>query len=576
MAGRNGDIAEGNEHDHPVDVPDRQVGTQLTVSPGNGHPPSNAPTAEQVTDAWKWSHRGETCRACRVGTERANSSAKKRKVGKIRGSSSTSDSANLEELAWYDGRSAAENYEALGECLAQAGDLFRNPAGGLLLKLPDGSHRHITRGLELAAIIVDRVPGRIIRLRNGKGDIIPAAHLNAMVQSNKFLGKFRPADQITRTPLYLPDFSPTKPGYNDGGPGYRILYVGPEPEISFSRDAITRFLGVMEWESNADRTNAVAAALTVLLRNHFPGGKPIVCVTATKSHAGKDTVIAFATGDAVSVSISYQSTDWAMERSWVGAIKSCPDAAVIVVENARLDRRERFIASAFLERIATDPEPFLFSTGTGSPMRMRNDLVQAISTNFGTVSEDTSNRSLSIRLHPTGDVANRNSPIGNPRFEYLPANKERIGAELRGMVERWKAAGQPLDEDVRHPFTQWAKVIGGILKINAFSDFVSNYGVRKTSDDPIREALGLLGSQRFPKADSKDEGEWRRTGDWAEIVATLGLVRTLIPERDRENEASRTRAMGIVLSPRNGNLHGRGRIPPVDAAVGEVPASAEQ
>ena len=44
MAGRNGDIAEGNEHDHPVDVPDRQVGTQPTAASGNGHPPSDAPT----------------------------------------------------------------------------------------------------------------------------------------------------------------------------------------------------------------------------------------------------------------------------------------------------------------------------------------------------------------------------------------------------------------------------------------------------------------------------------------------------------------------------------------------------
>ena len=92
----------------------------------------------------------------------------------------------------------------------------------------------------------------------------------------------------------------------------------------------------MEWESNADRTNAVAAALTVVLRNHFPGGKPIFCVTANKSHAGKDTVIAFATGDAGSVSVSYQQTNWALERSVVGVLKTNPDTAVVVVENARL------------------------------------------------------------------------------------------------------------------------------------------------------------------------------------------------------------------------------------------------
>ena len=63
-------------------------------------------------------------------------------------------------------------------------------------------------------------------LKSGKSDIIPAKHLNAMLKSAKFLGQFRPLDQITARPLYLPDFSLTHPGYNDGGPGYRILLRG--------------------------------------------------------------------------------------------------------------------------------------------------------------------------------------------------------------------------------------------------------------------------------------------------------------------------------------------------------------
>ena len=79
-------------------------------------------------------------------------------------------------------------------------------------------------------------------------------------------------------------------------------------------------------------------------------------------------------------------TNWALERSFVGAIKTAPDAGVIVIENARLDPRDKFIASAFIERFVTDPEPLLFSTGTGAPVRRRNDFVLGISTNFGTVS----------------------------------------------------------------------------------------------------------------------------------------------------------------------------------------------
>jgi hypothetical protein len=388
-------------------------------------------------------------------------------------------------------------------------------------------------------VIVDRLPVLVQKGGKSKGSRINAAHLNAMLASETFLGQFRTVDQVTTTPVYLPDFTLTQPGLNEGG-GQRIVYVGDEPVVSDSLDATNAFLDVMAFETQADRTNAVAGALTVLLRNHLPGGKPILIVTANKSHAGKDTVIDFAAGIAGSISISYQATNWAVERSFVGAVKSNPDVGVVVIENARLDRGDKFLASAFLERFATDPEPLLFSTGTGPPARRRNDLVLAISTNFGSVSEDLMNRGLPVHLNPVGNVVDRVSPIGNPRLEYLPANRERMAAELRGMVERWKAAGTPLDESVRHPFSVWAKTIGGILRVNNYDDFLANYGARKTVDDPLRKGLGLLGAAHH-------EDGWLQASAWAKQATDLGLVKAVIPPADQDSEAGRARGIGVVL-----------------------------
>ncbi|NLY01167.1 MAG: hypothetical protein GXY83_34175 [Rhodopirellula sp.] len=443
---------------------------------------------------------------------------------------------------WDEDLPPAANYEALGERLAACDDLFRNPlhGEGLRLILPDGKSKLITKGADLAPVIVDRVPLLVVRDGKTKASMVPAAHLNAMLQAEKFLGQFWHLDSITSVPMYLPDFTLTRPGYNDGGMGHRILYQGERPQVSNSLSTINQFLDVMDWDSNADRTNAVAAALTVMLRNHWAGGKPVIVATATKSHAGKDTVITFAAGLAGSVSISYQATNWALQRDFVGAVKTSPDDGVVVAENARLDRRDRCIASAFLERFATDPQPLLFSTGTGAPVRRRNDLVLAISTNFGTVSEDLMNRALPIHLSPVGDVASRKPSIGNPRHEFLPANKEQIAAELRGMIARWIAAGQPDDLDARHPFGPWAKVVGGILRVSGFTDFLGNYGQRKTTDDPVRRGLGLLGAAHHD--------EWLGAAAWAKSAVDLGLTKAVIPEAERENEISRTRGIGKVLS----------------------------
>lgn len=74
-------------------------------------------------------------------------------------------------------------------------------------------------------MIVDRV--RVLVLKGGKpkGSRINAAHLKTMLGTETFLGQFRRVDQVTTTPVYLPDFTLTQPGLNEGG-GQRILCVG--------------------------------------------------------------------------------------------------------------------------------------------------------------------------------------------------------------------------------------------------------------------------------------------------------------------------------------------------------------
>ena len=453
------------------------------------------------------------------------------------------ESDELPEYCWNDDVHAAKNYRELGAILAQTGDLYRRPEhdSGLLLIRSDGQQATIKTAIDLAPVIADRVAVAVYLNGKPKGNKVSAQHLNSMLRSTSFLENFVVVDRVADVPVYLPDFTLCRPGYNDGGSGHRILYTGGAPDVCDSFERMNAFLDVMAFTSNADRTNAVAAALTVQLRDHWPGGKPIVLVTATKSHAGKETVILFASGQARQCSISYQATDWALERSFVGAAQKESSLGVMVIDNARLGNRDDRIASAFVERFATDPEPLLFSTGTGPAVRRRNDLVLAISTNYGSVSEDILNRSLPIHLSPVGLINDRVSLIGNPKLEYLPENRNSIAAELRGMIERWRQAGCPLDHRVRHPFSVWAKTIGGVLSANGFSDFLANYGTRKVSDDPLRHGLALLGAKMHGE-------EWHRTEDWARLIVREGLTKQLIACGDRDSGEGLKRGTGAVMA----------------------------
>ena len=76
--------------------------------------------------------------------------------------------------------------------------------------------------------------------------------------------------------------------------------------------------------------------------------------------------------------------------------------------------------------------------------------------------------------------------------------------------------------------------------MNGFTDFLANYSLRRTADDPLRQALGLLGAAR--------SNQWLRPEEWARLTVNVGLLKTLIPEGDRGTDASRTRGIGVVLT----------------------------
>jgi hypothetical protein len=271
------------------------------------------------------------------------------------------------------------------------------------------------------------------------------------------------------------------------------------------------------------------------MRHYWAGDKPFVLITSTKSHGGKDTTLDFVKGETAAAAVSYEAADWAFKKAVVAAVKGDRRLGLIDVGNVRVERGQ--IHSAFLERFLTDPHPVLHAIGTGQDVRRPNHWVVAMTTNTGAVSTDLMNRAVPIHLTPNGDVGARVSPIGNPRYEYLPANRGRIAAELRGMVARWDEAGRPLGGTHGHSRTEWAKTVGGILAVNGYADFLGNLATRRTTDDPVRSALALLATG-LPAAE-----QWMTPVYLLGAVTEFGLTGRLIPKDDRESPASRQRAL---------------------------------
>ncbi len=459
--------------------------------------------------------------------------------------------AKRQTYQWRMEKGLPCNFRRLGKLLASVSPQFyRACQGGLILVLPGNEVRHIATAKELAPLLIDTIRIKVTKEGKLHGELPGTTILNHMLRSERFLAAFRPVVEVTTTPICLPDFAVTQPGYNAGG----VLYLGNPPAAADGLEAINRFLDVMGWAGNADRTNAVAAGLTVPFRHHFPGGKPLVLVTATKSHAGKGTVIDFIRGGVPKVDILYESVDWPMEKSLQQQLSRHPETGVVNLDNVRIDSaggRAKVIRTGFLESFITNTQISLNSPGLPG-FRSKNKFVVVINTNEGTLSPDLLNRALPIHLAPKGDVTEllARSPIGNPKLDYLPRHRDQIDAELWGMIERWRKAGMPLEESVAwHPMSTWAKTIGGILKVNGFKDFLANYSTTKWAADPIREALAILASAA--------QGKPKRASEWAELAVEQGLANTLFKAGERDSLKGRERAMGVLLSPYQGETFER-------------------
>lgn len=434
-----------------------------------------------------------------------------------------------------------KNFRQLGRLLASLNlQLYQAADGGGLIQVDGGKVRRIATAKDLAPMLIDSVRIHVIKKGNYHGERIGEASLGNMLHAKSFLGNFKVIEDVVTTPVVLSDMTPSQPGFNDGG----ILYLGTPVSTCDNLDTTNKFLDVMDWASNADRTNAVAASLTILFRHHWLGGKPLVLVTATKSHSGKGTVIEFVRGLTSQAQLLYENLDWPMEKALQAQLLRHPEIGVINLDNVRLDSsggRARIIRSGFLESFVTNGEVMLNSPGL-RPVRTANKFVLLLNTNEGSLSIDLLNRALPIRLAPTGDVTQRKSPIGNPKLEFLPANRSQIEAERWGMIQRWVEAGKPLDESVAHyPMSVWAKTIGGILQVNGFKDFLGNFSATRAAADPIREAISILA---FHSA-----GKPLRAGTLATKAVGQGLAKTLLVGADPANTAACERLMGVVLKP---------------------------
>jgi hypothetical protein len=445
-------------------------------------------------------------------------------------------------MEWDTDKPAGPQTHELCKVMAKTGKIYRDPQG-TLLAIDGDQISKIQSPVNLEGFL--RTNDIVVQVVNGGnpcGLCVPQSDLKILIATLGLQRELPVIDAIINSVTYTASWQLTQPGYTDGGEGQRYFYVGKAVTPVRRATRTIEFLNAMSFKTEADKTNALAAALTILLRHMFHGGKPFTCVTANRSHAGKDTVLDFAAGLTKKEEISYEPAEWPMQNN-VTSILSDPFTGVVSVGNIRRDGE--MIESAFLERILTSKDPLLQSSKMrGNGVKRTADFVLCCSANLGKFSTDLMNRSLPICLEVKGDIEKRKSNLGDIdiRRQYLPEHAEEINAELCGMIENWKEAGSPLDNNVRHPMSEWAKTIGGILKVNGFEHFLENWSVQKSAQDKLTEALAIIAH-----AAQQEPNEWIRISTIVRIATEHGVLGDIIASRYKSCQKGAERETGKIL-----------------------------
>jgi hypothetical protein len=389
---------------------------------------------------------------------------------------------------------------------------------------------------ELAGLLNHYVEFYFIDDESGEYKPLPPIYANTWLNHPGERARLLVIKLFCRNPVYADDWRLVAPGY-DAPSG--IYYAGPLVQRRDGTEHLDRLLQDFCFKSVADRTNYLGMLLTTLLVPRFIGSKPAVLFNGNQPELGKSIlaqIIAILRDAKPVETASYNPNDEEFEKRLGSIVRR--GATTIIIDNAKGRARNPRIESACLERSITDPILSYRLLGYSQDIRAENSHIFCITANSPDVSRDLVTRSVVVNLHHEGNPERRSFSIADPEG-YAQEHRLELLGELIGMIERWKAVGQPLaNVDSRFNKRGWGKIVGGILSTGGEPDFLTNAEEAATQlDDTRREFADLVAILA-----DHPQGIWTA----AELTELCANHEVLQLERGEGSSRSQATRMGVI------------------------------
>jgi hypothetical protein len=391
-----------------------------------------------------------------------------------------------------------------------------------------------------------------VRSENGTTEsVLPAKLAGALLASEGVWQRLPAIRWYSRRAVFDADFTLCGPGWH---PDQGILVHGTDivpselppvvasgPSIDRLPPCTRRLLRDFCFATDADLENALALLITGLLSHHFiTDPKPLGLIDGNQQEIGK-TLLCQVLGQVLDGREPERIPlvkDEELEKK-VGAKLRESKSTIFFFDNIKTK-----VESAFIEANAPSPVLSVRLLGHSRDITRPNTYLFLITSNLTSGSSDMITRGVPVRLRYEGDPVAR-SFHDNP-LHYAARHRPAILGELAGMVLRWKAAGRPSaagawpagQRPPRHRWQAWADVVGGILAVNGFTNFLGNVEEAKQAMDEGLQSLAALAEhivarnmQDFlnPPTSGPDRGRLPR--EWTPVFGAARVCQDKLAEK---------------------------------------------
>ena len=360
----------------------------------------------------------------------------------------------------------------------------------------------------------------------------------------------------------------TKSGYNVKSKIYMPKLEELElvyPDNSEEAVALLRhLLSGFRFRNESDFENAIALALTPIIRPNIPAGVPLFCITAPSHGSGKSflcqTLWSILQGSAPGVTDLENNQE--MEKKLFSVISDAKP--YVIFDNVESHKP---LDSGLLASFVTEPRRTARIFHTQKTTTIENFTIACYTGTSTEASMELVDRIAAIRLEAPRDrnakVYYEFDPIVD---EIIPEQGKYLGA-LMFMVQKWIDAGCPKIDGSKdgservHRQRHWAGQIHGILDINGLGKhFLANDGEMRLDSSPedvemsrfLKEIVRQLGPEiAMDKWQTKDIFHIASYKDDDQVTDNYGpsnMLSRWVDPKKYNHEAARKAEVGRVLN----------------------------